>query len=142
MSFKESVIIETLQAVSKEQKREWRGSIVFGGIVAGLCVLMVLSLSLGRYPVSVWEIVRILFSSSPFHATGQYSNAPWVVVETVRIPRILVVTLCGMGLALSGAAMQGVFRNPLVRLEIAGVQAGASFGFLFWKTQGKGWSCE
>jgi iron complex transport system permease protein len=128
MSVEESVIIETLQAVSKGQKQGWRGSMVIVGLVACLCVLMVLSLTLGRYPVSVWEIVRILFTSSPFHATGQYSNAPWVVVEIVRIPRILVVALCGMGLALSGAAMQGVFRNPLVGPEIAGVSAGATFG--------------
>ena len=51
-----------------------------------------------------------------------------VVVEIVRLPRILLVTLCGMGLPLSGAAMQGVFRNPLVSPDIAGVSAGASFG--------------
>ena len=89
---------------------------------------MVLSLGLGRYPVSVWEIVRIILTTSPVHATGTYSNVPWVVVEIVRIPRILIVTLCGAGLALSGGAMQGVFRNPLVGPEIAGVSSGASFG--------------
>src|SRR5208337_2439359 len=93
-----------------------------------LCVLMIFSLTLGRYPVSVPDIVRIILTTSPTNAKELVSNAPWVVVEIVRIPRILIVTLCGMGLALSGAAMQGVFRNPLVGPEIAGVSAGASFG--------------
>jgi iron complex transport system permease protein len=51
-----------------------------------------------------------------------------VVVEVIRLPRILLSTLCGMGLALSGAAMQGLFRNPLVGPEIAGVSAGATCG--------------
>jgi len=46
----------------------------------------------------------------------------------VRLPRILLVTLCGMGLAMAGAAMQGVFSNPLVGPEVCGVSAGASFG--------------
>jgi iron complex transport system permease protein len=51
-----------------------------------------------------------------------------VVVEIIRLPSILVVTLAGMGLALSGAAMQGVFRNPLVGPEVAGVSSGAACG--------------
>jgi iron complex transport system permease protein len=105
-----------------------RASAAIVGLVITLGVLIVLSLRLGRYPVSVWEIIHILFTTSPIHATGQYSNAPWVVVEIVRIPRILIVTLCGMGLSLSGAAMQGLFRNPLIGPEIAGVSAGATFG--------------
>jgi iron complex transport system permease protein len=96
------------------------------GLFAALVVLMILSLRLGRYPVPVGEIMKIILTTSPIHATELYSNAPWVVVEIVRIPRILIVTLCGMGLALSGAVMQGVFRNPLVGPEIAGVSSGAA----------------
>jgi iron complex transport system permease protein len=76
----------------------------------------------------VTEIVRILATTTPFGAIGNYDNAPWIVVEIVRLPRILLVVLCGIGLALSGAAMQGVFRNPLVGPEIVGVSAGAAFG--------------
>ncbi len=93
-----------------------------------LFALMLFSLTLGRYPVPIREVARIVFTMSPFRATFDYSHASWVVVEIVRLPRILEVVLCGMGLALSGAAMQGVFRNPLVGPEIVGVSAGASFG--------------
>jgi iron complex transport system permease protein len=116
--------VRVVQTLSLNHLADW--------LVLVLCLIMgvtmLLSLRLGRYPVSVGEIVRIILTTSPIHATGLYSNAPWVVVEIVRIPRILTVTLCGMGLALSGAAMQGVFRNPLVGPEIAGVSTGASFG--------------
>lgn len=126
--FKEQAIIETSQTEPVKRQGSWRANIVIVSLFAALCVLMVLSLRLGRYPVSVWEIMRILFTTSPIHATELYSNAPWVVVEIVRIPRILTATLCGMGLALSGAAMQGVFRNPLVGPEIAGVSSGAACG--------------
>lgn len=89
---------------------------------------MLFSLTLGRYPVPIREVARIVFTISPFRANLDYSNASWVVIEIVRLPRILEVVLCGMGLALSGATMQGVFRNPLVGPEIIGVSAGASFG--------------
>jgi len=97
-------------------------------LFAALILLMLFSLMLGRYPVPFLDVARIVFTTFPINAKGDYTNAPWVVVEIVRMPRILLTALCGMGLALSGAAMQGVFRNPLVGPEIAGVTSGASLG--------------
>lgn len=98
--------------------------LLFGALV----LLMLFSLTIGRYPVSFTEVVRIVFTTWPLGAEGNYLDKEWVVVEIVRTPRILLVTLCGMGLALAGAAMQGVFRNPLVGPEVAGVTSGASLG--------------
>ena len=46
----------------------------------------------------------------------------------VRLPRILLAVLVGGGLAVCGAALQAVFRNPLVSPQIIGVSSGASFG--------------
>jgi iron complex transport system permease protein len=98
-----------------------------------LCVLLValfvVSLAaIGRYPVSLGEAIRILLTTAPFHAVGHATDAPWIVIEIVRLPRLLLVVLCGMGLALGGAAMQGVFRNPLVSPDLLGVSAGAACG--------------
>ena len=90
-------------------------------------MLMLLSLTLGRYPVPLREILHVILTT-PLNASFDYTDKFRVVVEIIRLPRILTVTLCGMGLALSGAAMQGVFRNPLVGPEVAGVSAGACFG--------------
>src|SRR5262249_33044795 len=81
----------------------------------------------GRYPVPMNEILHVVITT-PLKANFDYTDTSRVVVEIVRLPRILGVTLCGMGLALAGAAIQGVFRNPLVSPEIVGVSAGASFG--------------
>jgi len=96
-------------------------------LLFALILLILFSLTLGRYPVPFADVARIVFTTLP-GAQESSTNAPWVVVEIVRMPRILLVTLCGMGLALSGATMQGVFRNPLVGPEIAGVTSGASLG--------------
>ncbi|WP_213736045.1 iron ABC transporter permease [Bradyrhizobium sp. dw_411] len=108
-------------------------------LVLLLIALMLASLTLGRYPLSLREVAHVFFMTIPFDATGDYADKPWVVTEIIRMPRILLVTICGMGLALSGATMQGVFRNPLVGPEIAGVTAGASLGgvsaiMLGWST--------
>lgn len=89
--------------------------------------LMLYSLTIGRYPVPVSGIVKIV-ATTGFSETRPYTDKEWVVIQIVRMPRILGVVICGMGLAMAGAAMQGVLRNPLVGPEIAGVSAGASFG--------------
>ncbi len=93
-----------------------------------LVMLMAASLTIGRYHVPFPDVLRIVFTTSPFATKGDADDISWIVVEIVRMPRILLVTICGMGLALAGAAMQGVFRNPLVGPEIAGVSSGAAVG--------------
>lgn len=91
----------------------------------------VLSLDLGRFHVPGPRIVRILLTAL-LH--GNTWNSPsfgyeeWIIIMVVRLPRVITVILAGMGLALSGAAMQGLFRNPLVGPQIVGVSSGASFG--------------
>jgi iron complex transport system permease protein len=97
-------------------------------LLFALALLMLFSLMLGRYAVPFGEVAGIVFTTFPINASGDCTNAPCVVVEVVRTPRILLMTLCGMGLAMSGAAMHGVFRNPLVGPEIAGVSSGAALG--------------
>ncbi len=111
--------------MNQPQSRPYIGPV----LLAILLLLIIVSIAtLGRYPLSVGQVVHVLLTTIPFGADGEYSNTAWVVVEIVRLPRILLVTLCGAGLALSGAAMQGVFRNPLVSPDIVGVSAGAACG--------------
>lgn len=98
------------------------------GLALILLTLMVFSAVLGRYPVPAHDVARILFTTPPFGTAHAATDTAWVVVEVVRLPRILEVTLCGIALAMAGTAMQGVFRNPLVGPEIIGVTAGASLG--------------
>ncbi|HSW38489.1 MAG TPA: iron ABC transporter permease, partial [Acidobacteriota bacterium] len=50
------------------------------------------------------------------------------IVRDVRLPRVLLAMLVGIALSLSGAALQGLFRNPLVSPDVLGLSAGAAFG--------------
>ncbi|MDR2441941.1 MAG: iron ABC transporter permease [Deltaproteobacteria bacterium] len=100
-------------------------SLMIAILLALLIISMILSLMVGRYKIPVGQIVDILTSS--WQSLDVYDNQT-IVIRTLRLPRILLVVLSGMGLALAGATMQGVFRNPLVGPEILGVSAGASFG--------------
>ncbi len=100
-------------------------------IIAVLAILVVLaavvSLGIGRYDIPFVRVVQILWapiSAPAVPVTPTEAN----VVFTVRMPRILLALLTGAGLALSGATLQGVFRNPLVGPQVVGVSSGAAFG--------------
>ncbi|KAA6344560.1 iron complex transport system permease protein [termite gut metagenome] len=88
-----------------------------------LLVLVILaSFSLGRYPIAIGELLNYLFR-------GNYTdeNIP-LLISQVRMPRITGAILAGGGLAISGAAYQGLFRNPMVSPDLLGVSSGAGFG--------------
>ncbi|MGV3550894.1 FecCD family ABC transporter permease [Rhizobium sp.] len=102
------------------------------GMTIGLLMIMlalasIASLGIGRYDIAFGRVVEILLSplwSPSIPVTATEAN----VVFTVRLPRILLTLLAGSGLALCGAAMQGLFRNPLVGPQVMGVSSGAAFG--------------
>jgi iron complex transport system permease protein len=86
------------------------------------------SVTLGRYDIGMWDVWRILWANIVPRADPPWTDVQESVVELVRMPRILAALLIGAGLAVSGAALQGLFRNPLVDPGIIGVTSGAAFG--------------
>ncbi|TFV68246.1 UNVERIFIED_ORG: iron ABC transporter permease [Bacillus sp. AZ43] len=62
------------------------------------------------------------------HVPGGLSGTEEAVLLQLRLPRVLLAALVGAGLAISGAAYQGVFRNPLADPYLLGAAAGAGMG--------------
>jgi iron complex transport system permease protein len=89
---------------------------------------IIVSLFIGRYHANPMEIIGLLVSKLPFFTFGPFPATMECAIIQVRLPRIIIATLVGMSLAISGASFQGVFRNPLVSSHILGVANGASFG--------------
>lgn len=89
--------------------------------------LFVFSLTIGHFPVPPLTAASILFSKF-FALTPHWAPKMEIVILQIRLPRILAASLIGAGLSCSGAAYQGMFRNPMVSPDILGVSAGASFG--------------
>ena len=99
--------------------------IVFG--IAGLIVLAMLSMAIGKYFVSPSSIFSVLLSGITGDASG-IDPIQSTVIWNVRLPRVAAGLLIGASLAAAGATYQGLFRNPLVSPDILGVSAGASLG--------------
>ncbi len=106
----------------------WRQKAVYG-LLLGLPFLLFLpALALGRYNIAVRDVGRTLLSPlQPGLAAGIPETAQTIVLR-IRLPRMLAAMLIGASLAGTGAAFQGIFRNPLVDSNILGVTSGAGFG--------------
>lgn len=94
-----------------------------------LLLTCVACLAVGRYPLSVWEVLRFIAAQwgmvdMPPERQDFLSN----LIVDIRLPRILAAVIVGAALSTSGAAYQAVFRNPLVSPGLMGVLAGAAFG--------------
>jgi len=89
-----------------------------GGALFGLIAL---AFAVGRYPVSMAELLSVLLGQEV------RPNVETVILQ-VRGPRVLAALLVGAALAAAGTAYQGMFRNPLVSPDILGVSTGAALG--------------
>ena len=97
-------------------------------------VVFSLSFLVGRYPVSPFIAIKILFSKViSFFSFGKLSLSGWnaaeeAVVLNIRFPRIASAALIGAALSVAGASYQGIFRNPMVSPDLLGASTGAGFG--------------
>ncbi|APG24827.1 FecCD family ABC transporter permease [Syntrophotalea acetylenica] len=112
-----------------------------GALCLLLLGLVTVSLSLGKYPVSVYEI--LLFFRQ--QVTGAAALGPERydllrnILWEIRAPRIAAAVLIGAALSTSGAAFQSMFINPLVSPGLLGVLPGASFGAALGMLLSRGW---
>ncbi len=103
------------------------GALLWPGMIAALLLTALVSLVVGRFGVPLGNVVGIL-ASHVVPIDPYWTDVEVRVVELIRIPRILLAAIAGAGLAVAGAALQGIFRNPLVGPQIIGVSSGAAFG--------------
>ncbi|MGI2328337.1 FecCD family ABC transporter permease [Planococcus sp. YIM B11945] len=105
--------------------------LIFSLLLALIAATIITSLGLGYSPLSYDRLVPAFL--------GQGTFKEEFILFSVRLPRILITLLAGMGLALSGAILQGVTRNDLADPGIIGINSGAgvaiSVFFLFMPIQ-------
>lgn len=102
-------------------------AVVYGAIALAPLACILLSLCIGRFPVSLADIAQVLWCKLSGSACSLPDSAQSIVWD-IRLPRAILGALVGGCLAISGAAFQGLFRNPLVSSGILGVSSGAGFG--------------
>lgn len=97
----------------------------FLALLLALCVAG--SLLLGKYGFGAEDYARYVTALLRGESLKEYEVMHTLLLE-IRLPRILACVLIGASLAISGAAYQAMFVNPLVSPSILGVLSGAGFG--------------
>lgn len=95
-------------------------------IILCIPIVAVSTLFFGRYEMN-YTMVFMEFYNSLFMSDYEKSTE-LIIIETIRVPRMILALIVGAGLAMSGAALQTIFKNPLVSPQFLGFSGGAAFG--------------
>lgn len=105
--------------------RAARAKLLLVALALGLLLTLLVALATGVVPVPLSALFSAL---SALISGSSLEGVPERVFVGIRLPRALLSVLTGAGLGAAGAAMQGLFRNPLADPGLMGVTAGASLG--------------
>lgn len=110
------------------QSQTWRRNLGYGVLLGLPIPLFLIALTLGRYPIDVGDVVRVLFAPLAPELAADIPETAQTLILRVRLPRLLAALLIGASMAGTGTAFQGIFKNPLVDSNLLGVTSGAGFG--------------
>jgi iron complex transport system permease protein len=103
-------------------------AVLLPGLGALLAAAALLSVGLGALRIAPDQVIAIVAAHAGIDLGVPYGLDQDAVLWSIRLPRVVLGVLVGGGLAVAGAALQGVFRNPLADPSLIGVSSGASLG--------------
>lgn len=98
----------------------------FVGLAVLLVAIAILASGVGAMKIGPLQVLAILLRRAGAEIPVPFDAAQEAVLLSIRLPRVLLGLLVGGGLAVAGAAMQGLFRNPLADPGLLGVSGGAA----------------
>ncbi len=101
---------------------------ILASLAAILALTSLLSLLVGAIHLSPEDALRILTSHMGLASTDGIDETRVMVLEQLRLPRLLLGVLTGAALGAAGCTLQGLFRNPLADPGLLGVSTGAALG--------------
>lgn len=107
-------------------KKERRQKAVPWVLLIAMIAAVLLSVNCGYSRIPYSDVIASLLNPGGPNAS--------VILLQIRLPRIVLAVLCGMGLALSGCVLQAVTENPLADPGILGINAGAGFTVMLFLT--------
>ncbi|MGI9507397.1 MAG: FecCD family ABC transporter permease [Geminicoccaceae bacterium] len=127
----------TIDATADDEKRSSTtrqtrpvhlGPIALGVLGVVLIICFILSIGWGAIAIPPFQVAAILLDAVGVPTGVGIAPRDQSVVLAIRLPRALLGLGVGAGLAIAGAAMQGLFRNPLADPGLIGVSTGAALG--------------
>jgi len=107
--------------------RGLRRALLWAGGLVLLCASAAVAITIGPADIAVGDVWSTVAAHLGF-GQGELSPIRDGIVWNLRLPRTLLAAVCGAGLAVCGAVMQSLLRNPLADPFVLGVSSGASTG--------------
>jgi len=119
-------------------RRRIRPAVALGALSLALIVATIFAVGHGAFRIPPLDVLTIL--ASRLGVDGLAIDPQQVaVLGSIRLPRVLLAILTGAGLAVAGALMQGLFRNPLADPTLIGVATGGALAAAFVIVLGSTW---
>ncbi len=106
--------------------RTSRATLILTGLLGFLICTIIFSIGIGAVKIEPLQVLGILARAIGLDLGIAFESQQEAVMLIIRLPRVLLGILVGAALALSGAVMQGLFRNPLADPGLIGVSSGAA----------------
>ena len=120
---------ENTEKSVEDRKNNWKLIVV--GLVLALIFTIFLSSGIGPVWIPLPDVGGIILDRIPLLSrlvSGPFSEVSETIVMNLRLPRIIIGVLVGAALGVAGAAVQGIFRNPMAEPYTVGVSSGAALG--------------
>lgn len=122
LKHKEAISIPALKVKKRKNK-----NVVLTVLTIISITIFLVSFTIGRYGIPLSQLFNIVIGKL-FSLPVTWTRSEEMVLFQVRIPRIFAAVLIGTALSASGAAYQGLFKNPMVSPDILGASSGAGVG--------------
>ena len=119
-----SVTAPGLAAIAERHRR--RNALALWALAVGFAAIFLLSVGWGAVPIRPGQVLAILVEPLGLDLPWAFETRERTVLLAIRLPRAVLAVLAGAALAVSGAALQGLFRNPMADPALIGVSSGAA----------------
>ncbi len=110
--------------------KKWDIPIIVLTMTLALVVLSIISVGIGAVWIPPQEVLALLkghLDGSSAAYTGKVLSHD-IIIWSIRLPRVILGAMVGVGLSVAGAIFQGLFRNPMADPYVIGVSSGAALG--------------
>lgn len=97
------------------------------GLIILLIATAIVASGIGAMHIAPQQVIAILLKQLHINIPVEYDEGIANVLLQIRLPRVIAAVLIGGGLAVAGAALQGLFRNPMADPTLIGISFGATF---------------
>jgi iron complex transport system permease protein len=100
--------------------------VILTGLTLGLIVVIIASVCIGAVHISLAQFGSIVTYHTGISKVATFTSQQMAVLLSLRLPRVMLGVIIGAALAISGASLQGLFRNPLAEPGLIGISSGAT----------------